>query len=72
MRVRNAFIQAIGIAAVVYLIFLGLNWGIMGLLRMVSSFGQWYRYSFMYWAEEVALGLGIAYLVVVGVLSSRD
>ncbi len=72
MKYRNVFIQAIGLAAIAYLILITLNWGMVNLLRLLESFGSWYRFRFIHWAEEVAIAIGILYLIVVGVLSSRD
>lgn len=72
MRVRNAFIQAIGVAAIAYLLLITLNWGMVNMLRLLTSFSFWYRHSFIYWAEEVAIALGVAYLLIAGVLASRN
>lgn len=55
-----------------YLMLVALNWGMVNILRIITSFSWWYRHSFIYWAEEVAIGFGVLYLVVVGVLASRD
>jgi len=68
----NLFVQAIGVAAVTYLVFRSLYWVLYYLAKMMSSLSYWLRYTALPWSEEVAIGLGIIYIVVAAVMSSRN
>ena len=41
---KNQFVQALGVAALVYLIFQALGWGVESILNILESFSIWYRY----------------------------
>ena len=41
---KNQFVQALGVAALVYLIFQALGWGVESILNILESFSRWYRY----------------------------
>lgn len=69
---RNLFVQTVGVVACIYLILLGLNWAILFALRTLETFSRWYRYQAAPYSLQIALGLGLAYLVVMGILSSRE
>lgn len=68
----NLFIQAVGVAAVAFLVFRSLYWVLDHLARLMSSLSGWLRYTALPWSEEVAIGLGLTYLLVAAVLSSRN
>lgn len=68
---KNLFIQCLGVLAATYLTLLGLNWAIMFFLRILETFSRWYRYHAFPYAFQISLGLTLAYLVIVGVFSSK-
>ena len=41
---KNQFVQALGVAALVYLIFQALGWGVESIVNILESFSRWYRY----------------------------
>lgn len=69
---RNAFVQALGVAALVYLGFQALDWGLDVILRILRSFDNWYRFYGSKWAEEIALTFGALYLLLAAVINSRS
>lgn len=69
---KNTFIQALGIAALVYLMLQALGWGIESILRALEGFSRWYRYSGSKWLEEVAIVAGLVYLLFAAVVNSRN
>ena len=69
---QNRFVQSLGVAALVYLIFQALAWGMEAILRILESFSRWYRYHGVPWAEETAIAIGVIYLIVSAVISSRQ
>jgi len=68
---KNAFIQALGVAAFVYLGFQALDWGIDTILKILRSFDNWYRIYGSKWTEEIALAFGALYLLFAAVINSR-
>lgn len=69
---RNAFVQALGVAALVYLLFKGLGWGIEVVLHILESFSRWYRFYGVKWAEEAAIAFGLIFILVTAVINSRN
>lgn len=69
---RNAFVQALGVAALVYLVFQGLGWGIEVVLRILESFSRWYRFFGVKWAEEAAIAFGLIFLLITAVINSKN
>ncbi|MEQ9669308.1 hypothetical protein [Coleofasciculus sp. G2-EDA-02] len=69
---RNTFIQALGVAALIYISFQLLDWGIEVILRILRSFDNWYRIYGSKWAEEVAITFGVLYLLFAAVINSRS
>lgn len=68
---NNVFVQAVGAAAITYLIFKGLDWIIIAILAILESLSRWYRLYGSPWAEEVAIGVFFVRLLIAGVSSSR-
>ena len=68
---RNQFIQALGVAAFVYLLLQAFGWGLESILSIVSSFARWYRYYGSQRLEEIALAAGAVYLLVISVVNSK-
>ncbi|NJL02513.1 MAG: hypothetical protein HC910_18880 [Spirulinaceae cyanobacterium SM2_1_0] len=68
----NVFVQSLGVGAAVYLILKALGWGIEAILRILEGFSRWYRFSAIGWAEEAAIAIGVVYLLVAAIASSRS
>ncbi len=68
---KNQFVQALGVAALVYLIFQALGWGVESILNILESFSRWYRYYGIKWAEEAAIAFGFLFLLISAVSSSK-
>lgn len=69
---RNLFVQSVGVVACIYLILLGMNWAILFALRALEAFSRWYRWHAAPYSLQIALGLGLIYLVLMGILSSKE
>jgi hypothetical protein len=68
----NHFVRAAAIAALVYVLFQIISWGLGSFLRVIESFSRWYRYHGVPWAEETAIAFGLLYLFFVAVTSSKS
>jgi len=68
---RNTFIQALGVAALVYLVLQAFGWGLESILHILESFARWYRYSGSKWLEEIAIAAGAVFLLVAAVINSK-
>ena len=68
---KNTFIQALGVAALVYLSLQTLGWGLESVLNILESFARWYRFSGSKWLEEIAIAAGLAFLLFAAVINSK-
>ena len=68
---KNTFIQALGVAALVYLTLQALGWGLESILNILESFARWYRFSGSKWLEEIAIATGVAFLLFAAVINSK-
>jgi hypothetical protein len=68
---NNDFVKAAGLAAIAYVLFQLLAQALYAFARIAESFSHWVKWSFLPWSEEIAIGLGVAFLVVTAVTSSR-
>ncbi|HLO51870.1 MAG TPA: hypothetical protein VK211_25900 [Kamptonema sp.] len=69
---NNPFVRAAGVAAIAYGIFQLLAQALYAFARIAESFSQWVKWSFLPWSDEIAIGLGVAFLIVTAVTTSRD
>ena len=69
---RNTFIQALGVAAFIYLLFKGFDLGLKSILSALNSFSNWYRFHGVKWAEEVAITCGLTFLLFAAVINSKN
>ena len=68
---KNTFVQALGVAAFVYLTLQALGWGLESVLNILESFARWYRVIGSRWLEEVSLAAGAAFLLFAAVINSK-
>lgn len=69
---NNPFIRAAGVAAIAYLIFRSLGSVLFAFANVAQSFASWTKWYFIPWSEEIAIGLGIAFLIFTAVTTSRE
>jgi len=69
--VKNKFVQAVGVGGLTYLLFLLLSQSLALILTILQSFAHWYKYTFIPYADETAIAIGLAYLLLAAVISSR-
>ena len=68
---KNTFIQALGVAALVYLTLQAFGWGLESILHILESFARWYRFSGSKWLEEIAIAAGVGFLLIAAVINSK-
>lgn len=68
----NRFIQALGLAAFIYLCFQALAWGLDSILHILESFTRWYRFYAIRWAEESAIAIGLFFLLIAATVNSKS
>lgn len=68
---KNTFIQALGVAALVYLLLQAFGWGLESILNILESFTRWYRYSGSKWLEEIAIASGVEFWLFAAVINSK-
>ncbi|GAB4546634.1 MAG: hypothetical protein Tsb0014_41220 [Pleurocapsa sp.] len=68
---KNTFVQAVGVAALAYLVLQAFGWGLESVLSLLESFARWYRFSGSRWLEEIALAAGALYLLFAAVINSK-
>ena len=68
----NLFVQAIGVGGIAYILFRVIGFSLNGILNLLSSFASWYRWYGLRYADEAAIGIGLVYLFVAAIFSSRQ
>ena len=68
----NRFIQALGVAALIYLCFQALAWGLDAILHILEGFSRWYRFYAIRWAEEAAIAIGVFFLLIAATVNSKS
>lgn len=68
----NRFIQALGIAALIYICFQALAWGLDSILHILNGFSRWYRFYAIKWAEEAAIAIGVFFLLIAATFNSKS
>lgn len=61
---NNRFIQALGLVAACFLLLQGTAWILNSLLRITAGFGYWLRYVLMPHAWQIAIAVGVIYLLL--------
>ncbi|MFB2919923.1 MULTISPECIES: hypothetical protein [Aerosakkonema] len=69
---NNPFIRAAGVAAIAYVLFKVLVQALFAFAQITQSFAYWLKWHFVPWSEEIAIGLGLAFLILTAVTTSRD
>ncbi len=69
---KNQFVQALGVVALVYLILQAIGWGTEAILNILESFSRWYRFYGLKWSEEAALAFGLLFLLLSAVANSKN
>lgn len=69
---NNPFIRAIGLVALCYLLLQALGWGLHSAALLADSFSYWVKYILIPHAWQIGLAVGVAYLILTAVTTSRD
>ena len=68
----NPFVRAIGLVALCYLVLQALGWGLNSLSILAASFSYWVRFTLIPHGWQIALAIGVVYLLLTAVTTSRD
>lgn len=69
---KNRFVQALGVMALIYLCFQALAWGLDSILKILTVFSHWYRFYAIKWMEEVAIAIGFIFLLISATVNSKN
>jgi len=69
---NNKFVQAVGVAAIAYLGFMGIAWAVRSVSYIFSGFGYWLRNDFLPYSWEIALALGVLWFLWSAVTNSKN
>jgi hypothetical protein len=69
---NNRFVQAMGVAAIAYLGFLGASWALSAFSHVAMGFFYWVRSSLLPMSWEIALAIGVLWFLGSAVFSSRN
>ncbi|WAL58801.1 hypothetical protein [Thermocoleostomius sinensis] len=69
---RNIFVQALGIAASCYLLLRLSGWLLGSLATILIGLSNWTRYTLLPMSEEIAIAVGLMFLLGVAIFSSRS
>ena len=72
MSLNNPFIRAVGITAIAWILLQGLTYILDALVKLMSSLAVWTRVFFVPHSIQLAIGIGIVYLIYTAVTTSRD
>ena len=72
MLLNNPFIRAVGIAAIAWALLQGITYILDALVKLMSSLAIWTRVFFVPYSIQVAIGIGVVYLIYTAVTTSRD
>ena len=68
----NRFLYAFGVGVLAWGLFKLLDWFLLSLARVLTSFASWYQFSASPYADRMAIAAAVAYLLVAAVFSSRN
>jgi DMSO/TMAO reductase YedYZ heme-binding membrane subunit len=69
---NNPFIRAVGITAIAWALLQGLSYVLDAVVKLVSVAAIWTRAFFIPYSTQVAIGIGVVYLLYTAVTSSKD
>jgi len=69
---NNPFIRAVGITAIAWALLQGLAYVLDALVKLVSVAAIWTRAFFIPYSTQVAIGIGVIYLIYTAVTTSKD
>lgn len=69
---NNPFVRAMGLMAICYLVLQALGWGLNSLVYLTQGFSFWVKYTLIPHAWQIALAIGVIYLLLTAVTTSKD
>jgi DMSO/TMAO reductase YedYZ heme-binding membrane subunit len=72
MFLNNPFVRAVGIVAIVWALLQGLSYVLDALVKLVTTAAIFTRAYFIPYSTQVAIGLGVVYLIYTAITTSRD
>lgn len=69
---NNPFIRAAGITAIAWALLQGLTYILDALAKLATVAAVWTRAFFIPYSTQVAIGIGLIYLLYTAVTTSRD
>ncbi len=72
MFLNNPFVRAVGITAIAWALLQGIVYVLDALVKLMSSLATWTRIFFVPYSIQVAIGIGVVYLLYTAVTTSRD
>ncbi len=60
---NNAFLKALGIVALCYIVLQAFSWILSSLFRITQGLGYWVRYTLIPHSWQIAIAIGIVYLL---------
>jgi hypothetical protein len=62
-KMNSRFINALGIVALCYIMLQALSWITISIFRITQGLGYWMRYTLLPHAWQIAIAMGLVYLV---------
>ncbi len=69
---NNPFIRAVGITAIAWALLQGLTYILDALAKLATVAAVWTRAFFIPYSTQVAIGIGVVYLIYTAVTTSKD
>ncbi|HEY9752770.1 MAG TPA: hypothetical protein V6C46_07455 [Coleofasciculaceae cyanobacterium] len=69
---NNPFVRAAGLVAICYIVLQALGWVLRSIAVISTSFSYWIRHTLIPHAWQIGLAIGVIYLVLTALTSSRN
>jgi DMSO/TMAO reductase YedYZ heme-binding membrane subunit len=69
---NNPFVRAVGITAIAWALLQGIVYVLDALVKLMSSLATWTRIFFVPYSIQIAIGIGVVYLIHTAVTTSKD
>jgi hypothetical protein len=68
---NHAFLKALGLVALCYITLQALSWIFSSVFRITQGLGYWFRYTLMPHTWQIAIAIGIVYLLYTAATDRR-
>lgn len=69
---NNPFVRAVGITAIAWALLQGLSYILDAVVKLVTVAAVWTRAYFIPYSTQLAIGIGVVYLLYTAVTTSRN